>query len=66
MEEGRSAFKMLTYKPTIKRSLERPGRRLEENIVMDLKGTRNWNNSVRDMDYLTVVVKAELNHKSWS
>ena len=37
MEEGRSAFKILTGKPTGKRPLERPGRRWEDNIRMDLE-----------------------------
>ena len=45
MEESRSAFKMLTGKPTGKRSLGRPRRRWEDNIRMDLKeigiNTRN-------------------------
>ena len=34
MEEGRSAFKLLTGKPTGKRPLGRPRRRWEENIRM--------------------------------
>ena len=34
MEEGRSAFKMLTGKPTGKRPLGRPRRRREDNIRM--------------------------------
>ena len=38
MEEGRSAFKILTGKPTGKRPLGRPRRRWEDNIRMDLKG----------------------------
>ena len=38
MEEGRSAFKMLTAKPTGKRPLGRPRRRWEDNIRTDLKG----------------------------
>ena len=46
MEEGRSAFKILTGKPTGKRPLGRPRRRCEDNIRIDLKGigvsTRNW------------------------
>ena len=46
MVEGRSAFKMLTGKPTGKTPLERPRRRWEDNIRMDLKeiciNTRNW------------------------
>ena len=37
MEEGRSAFKILTAKPTGKRPLGRPRRRWEDNIRMDLK-----------------------------
>ena len=37
MEEGRIGFKILTYKPTGKRPLERPRRRWEDNIRMDLK-----------------------------
>ena len=36
MEEGRSAFKMLTGKLTGKRPLGRPRRRWEDNIRMDL------------------------------
>ena len=32
MEEGRSAFKILTGKPSGKRSLGRPRRRREDNI----------------------------------
>ena len=37
MEEGRSAFKFLTGKPTGKRPLGRPRRRWEDNIRMDLE-----------------------------
>ena len=37
MEEGRSAFKILTGKPTGKRPLGRPRRRWEYNIRMDLE-----------------------------
>ena len=36
MEEGRSAFKILTGKPTGKRPLGRPRRRWEDNIRMDI------------------------------
>ena len=46
MEEGRSAFKILTGKPTGKRPLGRPRRRWEDNIRMDLEGISinagNW------------------------
>ena len=37
-EEDRSAFKILTGKPTGKRHLGRPRHRWEDNIKMDLKG----------------------------
>ena len=37
MEEGRSAFKILTGKPTGKRSLGRFRRRWEDNIRMNLE-----------------------------
>ena len=40
MEESKSAFKILTSKPTGKRPLGRPRRRWENNITMDLEG--NW------------------------
>jgi len=44
MEEGRSAFKILSDKPTGKRPLGKPRRRWEENIRMDFKdiNIRNW------------------------
>ena len=46
MEEGRSAFKILTGKPTGKRPLGRPRRRWEDNIRMDLEdidiNAGNW------------------------
>ena len=37
MEEGRSAFKILTSKPTGKRPLGKPRRRWEDNIKMYLE-----------------------------
>ena len=40
MEEGRSAFKILTGKPIGKRPLGRPRRRWEDNIRMDLEEIR--------------------------
>ena len=55
MEEGRSAFKILTGKPTGKRPLGRPRRRWEDNIRMDLEEmgikTRNWVDLAQDRDY---------------
>ena len=37
MEEGRSAFKILTGKPTGKKPLGRPRRRWDDNVRTDLK-----------------------------
>ena len=37
MEDGRSAFKIVTGKPTGKRHLGKPSRRWEDNIRMDLE-----------------------------
>ena len=65
MEEGRSAFKILTGKPTGKRPLVRPRRRWEDNIRMDLKeigiNASNWVDSARDRDYWGALVNAALN-----
>ena len=55
MEEGRSAFEILTGKPTEKRPLGSPRRRWEDNIRMDLKeigiNTGNWVDSAQDRNY---------------
>ena len=65
MEEGRSAFKMLTSTLTGKRSLGRPRRRWKDNIRMDIKeigiNTRNWVDSVQDRDYWRTLVNATVN-----
>ena len=46
IEEGRSAYKILIAKPTVKRPLRRPRRRWEDNIRMDLEdigiSAGNW------------------------
>ena len=64
MEEGRSAFKILTRTPAGRRPLGRPGRRWEENIRMDLKeigiNAGNWVDSARNRDYWRVLVSAAL------
>ena len=55
MEEGKSAFKILTGTPKGKRHLGRPRRRWEDNIRIDLKAiginTRNWVVTAEDKDY---------------
>ena len=54
MEEGRSAFRILTGKSTGKRPLGKPRHRWEDNIRMDLKeidiNTRHW------IDWAQVIV----------
>ena len=65
MEKGRSAFKILTGKPTRKRPLGRPRRRWEDNIRMDLeeKGINagSWVDSAQNRDYCRTLVNAALN-----
>ena len=54
LEKGRSAFKILTGKPTGKRPLGRPRRRWEDNNRIDLAeigiNTRNWIDLAQDRD----------------
>ena len=62
MEEGRSAFKILTGNPKRKRPLGRPRRRWEDIIRMDLEeigiNARNWVDSAQDRDYWRALVNA--------
>ena len=55
MEEGRSAFKILTGIPAGNKPLGRPSRRWENNIRMDLEelgvSAGNWVDSAQDRDY---------------
>ena len=52
MEEGRSAFKILTGTPTRKRPLGRPRCRWEDNIRKDIKeisiNMRKWADSAQE------------------
>ena len=63
-EESRSAFNILTGKPTEKRYLRMLGRKLEVNIRMDLKeigfNTRNYVDSVKDKYYCRALMNAAL------
>ena len=52
IEEGINYLKLLTSKPTGKRSLGRPRRRWKDNIRLDLKeigiNTKNWIDSAQE------------------
>ena len=65
MEEGRSAFRILTGKPTGKRPLGRPRHRWEDNIRMDLEGiginAGNWVDSAQNKNYWRALANAALN-----
>ena len=55
MEEGRSAFKILTGKIVGKRTLGRPMCRWDDHVKADLKeigvSARNWVDSAQDTNY---------------
>ena len=65
MEERRSAFKILTGKPSGKRPLGRPRRRWEDNTRMDLEdigiNVGSWADSAQDGDYWKALVNVALN-----
>ena len=65
MEEGRSAFKILTSNPKGKRPLGRPRRRWKGIIRIILKklsiNAGNWVDSAQDRDYRRALVNAALN-----
>ena len=65
MEEDRSAFKILTGKPTQMRPLGRSRRIWEDSIRKDLKeigiNTRNWVDLAQDRYYWRALVNAPLN-----
>ena len=67
MEEGRSAFNILTGKPTGNRPLGSPRHRWEDNIRIDFEeigiNTRNWIDSTQDRDYWRALVNVALNFR---
>ena len=64
MEEGKSAFNILTGKSTGMRPLGRPRRRWEGNIRTDLEeigiSAGNWVDSAQDRNYWRALVNAAL------
>ena len=64
MEEGRSAFIILTGRPAGKIPLGRPRRRWEDNIRMYLKeidlNTKNWIDLAQDRDYWRALVNGAM------
>ena len=62
---GRSAFQILTGKPTGKRPLGRPRRRWEDNIRLDIEeisiNAGNWVDSAQDRNNWRALVNAALN-----
>ena len=60
MEEGRSAFKILTGKPSGKIPLGRPRRRWEDLEEIGVNAG-NWVDSTQDRDYWKALVNAALN-----
>ena len=66
MEEVRSAFKILTGKPTGKIISGIPRSNWEDNIRINIKvigiNTRNWIDSAQDTDYWKALTNAALNY----
>ena len=67
MEEGRDVHKVLVGKPEGKRPLERPRRRWEDNIQMDLwevgGGCGDWMELAQDRDGWRALVSTSMNFR---
>jgi hypothetical protein len=63
--ENRNAYRILAGKPEEKRPLERPRRRLENNIRIDLReigwGDMDWIDLARDRDRWKALVNTVMN-----
>ena len=67
MEEGRDVHRVLVGTPEGKRPLERPRRRWENNIMMDLqevgKGCGDWMELAKDRDRWRALVSTVMNFR---
>jgi hypothetical protein len=67
MGERRGAYRVLVGKPEGSRPLERPRRRWEDNINMDLRevgwGCMDWINLAQDRDRWRALVNAVMNFR---
>jgi hypothetical protein len=65
MTEGRGAYRILVGRPEGRRPLERPRRRWEDNITMDLQevgwGGMDWIDMAQDRDRWQALVNAVMN-----
>ena len=68
MEDGRTAFKIVTGKSTGKRPFGKPRRRWEDHIRIDLEeiniNAGNWVDSTQDRDYWRALTNAAPDSKS--
>jgi len=67
MREGRGVHRVLVRKPEGKRPLERPRRRWEDNIKMDLRkvegGCGDWMELAQDRDRWRALVSTVMNFR---
>jgi hypothetical protein len=64
MGEGRGAYRVLVGRPEGRRPLERPRRRWEDNIKMDLQEVgwgMDWIDMAQDRDRWRAIVSAVMN-----
>jgi hypothetical protein len=60
MGNKKNASRIWVGKPEEKRQIERPRRRLDNNIKMDLRGGMDWIDLAQDRDQLWAPVNSEI------